>query len=405
MKNDNLSLNDVCGFWECYNADRNNAEIEARIKQNGLVKASISDDRKSEAEFWFNVEVPETKIYNQYDSHQCNIYAFLKVVKDILHKNTNLNVEGLDLSANYINFYDKLEKVNALYNDLIAATDLSLEKIRCKVDRYVGNFGTFQFCREIVKKYGLVPTKDMNELNENYDDSLVMELLRDKIKCDAVSLLGIDLEDDRWGKKKELMYEAYQFLAKVYGNPPKKFKFQDEVLTPLQFKEQFLGNALDEYITATSFRREALLDSQSFVPGIYSGREEIFELSADEIEQVIVRQLREGVGVWFSAEESTTLDYENGILDDKLYNFGELLNIKDISRDEKLLLDVVNYDHAMCITGALIDGGKVRQFKVDNSFGRYGKYGGRLIMSESFFRNCVITVVVNRKYLGVGDEG
>lgn len=404
MLDDGLSLNDIDTFQRKCNADKTNTESEEKIRRYGLMEASVNTDRKSEFEFKFNVEVPETRIYNQYNSCQCNIYAFLRVVRDVLRKTTDLDADELELSANYIGFYDKLEKINVLYNDLIKSTDLSLERIRCKVDQYIGSFGTFHFCRAIVNKYGLATTGSMNELGRKYDDALVMELLRDKVKCDAVCLLNMDSEDERQSKKCELMYEAYRFLSKVYGEPPKSFKLCDEQLMPLQFKKRYLDGALDKCVTVTTFTKEVLLNSQAFIPSIYVDDEYILALPVELVEEAIVRQLRDGVSVWFSAEESTTLDYENGILDDRLYNFGELLNVKDVSRDEKLLLGVVNYDHAMCITGALVDGGKVRQFKVDNSFGRYGKYDGRLIMPESFFRNCVITAVVNRKYLSARGE-
>ena len=34
-------------------------------------------------------------------------------------KKEGTNIRGLDLSATYIDFYDKLEKVNTFYNELL----------------------------------------------------------------------------------------------------------------------------------------------------------------------------------------------------------------------------------------------------------------------------------------------
>ena len=64
-----------------------------------------------------------------------------------------------------------------------------------------------------------------------------------------------------------------------------------------------------------------------------------------------------------------------------------------------MLLNMLNYDHAMCITGALVEKGKIKQFKVDNSFGLHGGYKGRLIMPCSFLESGVITIIINKKYL------
>lgn len=114
---------------------------------------------------------------------------------------------------------------------------------------------------------------------------------------------------------------------------------------------------------------------------------------------LVINQLKDGIGVWFSAEESKTLDYDANILDPNIYKYNELLNINNLSRDNSLLLDLINYDHAMCITGALVLKGNIKQFKVDNSFGEHGIYKGQLIMTNPFFDNCIGTIVLDKKYL------
>ena len=130
-----------------------------------------------------------------------------------------------------------------------------------------------------------------------------------------------------------------------------------------------------------------------------SDDEQIITLNADEIKSAIIKQLKDGIGVWFSSEETTTLDYNSNILDGNIYKYSEMLKIKKIPNNYKLQLDLINYDHAMCITGALIKNNKVVQFKVDNSFGYHGKYKGHLIMTNNFFENYVLFAIVNKKYL------
>ncbi|MDE6292115.1 MAG: hypothetical protein K2L98_00375, partial [Bacilli bacterium] len=265
---------------------------------------------------------------------------------------------------------------------------------------YIGSFGTFHFCREIVNKYGLVTSKYMKEVNSNYSDRLTVELLRDKIKIDATSLLKIKFKHERKKKKDKLMYEVYQFLAKIYGNPPIDFEFDGEKVTPLEFKNRYLGGALDDFVTVTSLEKNSLYGSYSFIPNIYlNNNERIVHISSNKIRDAIIKQLKDGVSVWFSAEESTTLDYNDNILDYKLYDVYKLLNISNLSKKNKMILDIINYDHAMTITGALLEGNEVKQFKVDNSFGRHGQFKGQLIMTNSFLDNCVITMIINKKYL------
>ncbi len=391
-----INKKDLAKFAQKYYGNPANGLTEERIRKMGILKANQQGEKYR---FRFNVKVPEVKIYDQGNSHQCNIYAFLRVVKDILRQNRQLEAANLDLSANYIGFYDKLEKVNSLYNELIKDSKLTLEKIQEKTDFYVGSFGNFHYCREIVNKYGIVPTAVMPEVGRNYNDALTMELLRDKIKADATTLMGIDEKEKRLKKKSELIYQVYQFLAKTFGVPPRKFEFRGVEYTPQEFREQFLRDKLEDFTTVTLFDKDALMNSQAYLPSIYlSDTEVILHLTPEKARDAIVKQLIGGISVWFSAEESTAANYDDGILDDKMYDFAEMLKIRKLAAEEKLTLGMINYDHAMCITGALVEKEKVKQFRVDNSFAD-GKYGGQMIMTDSFLENCVVTMVLEKKFL------
>lgn len=395
-----IILENIKEFQEKYEMDSNNKVIEEEIRNLGIKKASSLNSIKDEYKFEFNIEVPEVRIYNQLDSHQCNIYAFLRVVKDVLRKNTKLDVDNINFSANYIEFFDKMEKANICYNELIKCRKLTIDDINRKVNRYIGTYGTFHSCREIVNKYGMVTTKYMKEVNRNFRNALTMEMFRDKIKTDALVLLKLKFKKQREQKKKELMYEVYQFLAKIYGEPPVSFEFLGVELTPLEFKERYLKNSLDDFVTITSIDKETLFNSYSFIPNVYlNDNEKIIRVSKEQMKWAIVDQLKDGISVWFSAEESTTLDYDDNILDDQINDIYSLLNINKVSRRRKMSLDIINYDHAMCITGALVKGKIIKQFKVDNSFGYHGKFRGQLIMTNSFLENCVITTIINKKYL------
>lgn len=398
--NSEISMEDMLYFKTEYENNKENMEIENKIRKLGVMNASAEENIKSKIEFKFNIEIPETKIYNQHNSCQCNIYAFLRVVKSIMQKKSSLDINNLDLSATYISFFDKLEKINSLYNDLIYCDNLSLDIINNKVNRYIGSYGTFHFCREIINKYGLVPTKNMSEVENNYNELLVVRLLKNKIKSDSLDLINIKDINDRKIKKKTLMNEAYSFLSKTLGNPPISFEFNNEIFTPIKFKNKYLKSNLEDYVTVTTFNKDALFNSYSFIPNVYlNDNENIITATPYKVKDAIVKQLKDGIGVWFSSEESTTLDYDCNILDGSLYNYYDMLNIKKIPKNKKLSLDIINYDHAMCITGALVENDEIKQFKVDNSFGKHGKFNGYLIMTNSFFDNYVITSIINKKYL------
>lgn len=394
------TIEEIEEFQKIYRNDPRNAIAEKKIKNLGLKKASIDESRRNSFVYEFNVEVPDCKVYDQFRSRQCNIYAFLRVVKDIARKRLGENRFDLDISANYINFFDKYEKANFVYEKLLRLDDITTESIDDIVNRYIKSFGTFHFCRQIVEKYGMAPASEMTDAGNDYDDALTIELLQDKIKCDAIDLIGVGGSAERREKKQQLMYEVYEFLSRVYGNPPTKFLFKGKYTTPKSFADHLLGNDLEDFITVTSFKKEEFFNSYSFIPSLYlNGNEKILYRPIDDIKKAILKQLEDGISVWFSCEESTTSDYEESILDDELFDYTSLLNIPSISKGMKLKLNVINYDHAMCITGALTQKGNIKQFKVDNSFGTYGKYQGRMIMSPEYLENCIITLILHKKYI------
>lgn len=398
-----ITLDDIKQFQRRYNENPKNREIEERIVNLGLREACSSNNENYE--FKFNIEVPRVRIYNEFNSNQCNIYSSLRMIKDILRQSSDLAVDFLDISANYIAFFDKIEKVNTFYDELIECKNLSIGFINSKIDKYIGSYGTFYFCKKIIDKYGIVPSKDMREVDQNYDDNLTIELLKNKLKTDSLVLREIKDIDERIKIKNDLIYEAYQFLSKIYGNPPTSFEIKGQLFTPNEFKDKYLNNKLDDYVTTTLLNQNVLFDSYSFVPNIYlADKEEIITLPLEEFKTAIIRQLQDGVSVWFSAEESTTLDSKNGILDYNAYDFNNKLNIREVSKDEKMRLDIINYDHAMCITGALVINNQIIQYKVDNSFGESGKFNGNLIMTPSFLENCVITAIINKKYINMNEE-
>ena len=396
-------MGNVIKFQKEYLNNKENEEIRKSISKNGIEKACFNKTLEESLKYRFNLQIPEMKTYNQNNSYECNIYAFLRMIKSIMKKDNSINTKGLDLSATYIDFYDKLEKINTFYNEILKENEITLEMINEKADKYVVIAGTFNSCKKIINKYGFVLSKHMNESSNipYYNANLMIELLKNKVKSDATILIDRNGENDEVIKE-ILMAETYEFLSRILGNPPTKIEYKDELLTPLEFRKKYLRTSLNEYVTITPYDKDLLSSSYSFIPSMYlKNNEEIITLSVKDMKNVVIKQLKDGIGVWFSSEESTTLDYESGILDDNVFKYNELLNIKQIPNDYKITLNQINYDHAMCITGALIKDKEIKQFKVDNSFGTCGKHKGHLIMTDSFFNNCIITIIINKKYLNI----
>lgn len=387
-----VSVNDLLKFEKKYHDDSANLIIENKIRQSGLLKACRTGSRCRPK---FNLELPKSKSRHTGGSQS---ESFLRVVRDILCQSNLINSANFDLSTTFFNFYDKFEKANALYNELIAMDELSTDTIRSRVEWYIQDFSTFHLGREIVNKYGMAPLSSSKEA-KLVDNQLAIILLQDKIKADAFSLLKMSSKLEKLSIKTKLMYEVYQLLAKIYGTPPTTFEFQDETFTPLEFKQHFLGDILEDYVTVTPFDRETLLDSYNLMPNLFlHDNETILHSTAIKIKEAIVKQLISGVRIWFSAEESVSTRYGEQILDSEPYAFDKLLNIPTLPITQKLSLGLADFDHAMCIVGALTKNNIPEQFKVE-TYDQQDKTSSPILMTKTFLETKVITLTLNKKFL------
>ena len=124
-----ISLEQIKKFRELYNNDKMNKVIENSITKNGLENACINRDIIIENQPIFNVELPESKRYDQQDSWRCWIYGGLNLIKHNIAKNLNINVMDLKLSNNHIAFGDKLEKSNNTYENIINLDNIDYDYI------------------------------------------------------------------------------------------------------------------------------------------------------------------------------------------------------------------------------------------------------------------------------------
>lgn len=74
-----ITINQVKEFSKIYNEEKKNKEIEKKITTNGLEKACINKSIIEENEPTFNIELPESKRYDQKDSLKCWIFAGLNL--------------------------------------------------------------------------------------------------------------------------------------------------------------------------------------------------------------------------------------------------------------------------------------------------------------------------------------
>lgn len=393
---EDITLKNIRKFQEKYNADSSNALAETRIRNWGLAKASLDDDQNG-YKFQFTIKLPQKSLRDpKHNSENCS-FAFTNVLEDVMHHNSKLE---LSLSSNFIDFYDKLEKINAFYNDLLCYGRITEELINDLSNRYLTLYQNFYMCRCVVNKYGIVPTNAMPEVSDCYSPAAMLELLRCKIKGDALEVAKLKNRKERQSKRLSLLSEAYNFLAKLIGNPPEEFEYKNQLITPVTFKRTYIKSDLKEFATTTPFDFDNFLETYSRTADLYMvGSEEIRHASFTEIETAIIEQLKQGFSVWISIKRPLVRDDETRVLDDKIYNYHDLLKMSKILSDQALPSNFADNLYYVCITGVLIENDVVQQYLINDGFSRAKKCRGQFIMTPDFLKDHVITLALNRHFL------
>ena len=260
-----ISLEQIKKFREIYNSNRTNKIIENAITKNGLENACINRDVIIENQPIFNIELPESKRYNQQDSWRCWIYSGLNLIKHNIAKNLNINVIDLELSNNHIAFFDKLEKSNNAYENIINLENVEFDYLyKESVIKYcVSEGGYWDWFVAIVNKYGILPYSYSPNAVESTNYEKIEYLYTEKVKKDIIKLIdlkknGTNINLLRKAKNKCLQ-ENYILLCKILGEPVTEFNYEYkdkngeykriECLTPIEFKNRFLDMKLENFVT------------------------------------------------------------------------------------------------------------------------------------------------------------
>ena len=415
-----IELQNIQQFSKIYNDNVNNKNIEKEIKQYGLDKVSINKKIIDENPPSFNIELEETKRYDQKDSLRCWAFSGINVIKRNMAKNLNIDIMNFELSDNFIIFFHRLEKANTTYEKILTSKTTDLSKIFKKnilknpVEE-VGNWKTFV---GIVKKYGLVPMTVMPITIEGENSSRVTNLFSETVRSYAITLLELkkqnkNIEELRKIKLK-MLADNYEFLSKVYGEPVKTFNYnyidkdRNNVTlkntTPNQFVEQFLSIDIENFAFISNVPKKnrkygEKLKNPSSININKMKYVEFLHISVQELKELSIKQLKDNIPVMVGIYIRKFSDKISGVLDTRLYDYESLVKYKNLNKEDGMLLGDIELHHWMTITGVQIEEGSPKRWKVEDSYGDKEKVNGYYIMNDNYFDKYVFTVIIDKKYL------
>lgn len=391
------------------------------VARHDIMDAAYVNSGREATEFQFEVNLKTLPVTNQKKSGRCWIFSALNVLREEVAKKCNL--EKFELSQNYIAFWDKFEKINYFLESMIALSDRPADDrlVTYLLESGLQDGGQWDMFVNIVNKYGVVPQSAMHETFQSENTAHMNSVINTKLRQCASELRnaireGKDEEGIRY-EKKEMLFELYSLLCICFGEPPREFDFEytdkdgkyhaDRKLDPKSFYDKYIGYDLsNDFVSIINsptadkpFYSKVTID---WLGNVAEGRPVSYiNLPMDEMKDLIVKQLKSGMPVWFGSDVSKDGERELGIWSDELYDISGTFGFEFAMTKE----DMLNYresamNHAMVITGVNFGAdGKPDRWKIENSWSDEHGEKGYYVMNAGWFDKYVYQAVVKKEFL------
>lgn len=347
------------------------------------------------------------------------MFAALNTMRHSLQ--AEFKIKDFELSQNYTNFWDKFEKSNYFYENVLKTADLPIgdRKVDFLMTTPQQDGGQWDMLCALIEKYGIVPKSVMPETYNSEKSSELNSVLNLKLRKDAVALRqlvadGVSATDIQV-KKDAMLTEVYRMLTYALGAVPTEFDFEyrdddknyhiDRNLIPQTFYEKYVGWQLADYVSIinspTDDKPYNHLYTVEMLGNVVGGREvRHLNLDIDTFKQLAIKQLQAGESVWFGSDVGQSSDRQLGIMDTEIYQQAEMLDMDlSISKGQRLDYGESLMTHAMVITGVDLVEGQPTKWKVENSWGDKVGTKGYFVMSDSWFDEFVYQIVINKRFL------
>lgn len=419
MKGHFLDYGKVLGFKNCQwqGAVRILPDV---VKEKGI-RAAVFQEQKDEKEwFQWDVELPHYSVGNQGATGRCWIYAALHMICPSIIKKHKLR--DLLLSQNYIAFYDLLEKANYFLEIILETLDEDIDSrlLNLKLMHPIQDAGQWFFFQNIIEKYGIATQEAMPDTMHSQNTSELIAVLADLLResaCTIRSKYKQLVEKEELRKiKEERLNVVYGILSMSLGEPPEQFDanlelsdgtvIAEKCVTPKNFyKKYFYENYNMDYYVIVNIPTENKPYYEnykvSYLGNVWEADNRSYlNLPMPCLKELVQKQVREGMPVWFGCDSQVYADRKNGIY--SLENF-ELQKLgfknKMLNKEENLQYGLSNLTHAMVIKGfSCGQGGKPEKWLIENSYGEEIGQKGCFSMSDQWFDLFVYEVVIHKKY-------
>ncbi len=393
--------------------------IQNAVVKNGITNSAENIAAQTNNVPVFSIDLKTGNVSNQKQSGRCWMFAALNTFR---HKILdNFDLKDFELSQNYTNFWDKYEKSNYFYENILATADqeVTSRKVAFLLETPQQDGGQWDMMVSLFNKYGVVPKAAMPESSNSSNSRDLNNYLNKKLRKDAAILRQLVAdgasESDIQARREDMLQEVYNILAISLGTPPTTFDFEyrdenkeyhiDRDLTPKSFYDKYLGVDLDNYVPIINAPTDDKPYNQSYtvemLGNVVGGKEvKYLNVDIDTLKKLAVAQLKQGESVWFGCDVGQSSDRQNGIMSLDTYDMNELFDI-DFTTTKAQRLDYGEslMTHAMVLTGVDIVDDKSTKWKVENSWGDKVGDKGFFVASDAWMDEYTYQIVVRKDLL------
>jgi bleomycin hydrolase len=364
----------------------------------------------------FDREVsPSVKITNQKSSGRCWIFAGLNMLRRKVMEEKKLP-NDFEFSQSYLFFWDKFERMNYY----IKLVNQWFEEKRTLDDRHMnyllkdafGDGGQWSMFVNLVNKYGLVDQRNYPESTHSSNTKGVNMVLTRMFRT-YVS----DLYDKREIVVEDFLIKTFEILTRFFGIPPQKFvleyKKDKEIIkkemTPQQFRDDFCQIKMDDYVVLLHDPRHSYHQTYSveYLNNMEGGNSvKYLNLPMERCLELTKKSLDENQPVWFGSDVGQFFHHSDAMLDATHFDYMRYLNINDtMNKRERIDTAESIPGHAMVYVGYHLNTeGEIDYWKIENSWGGNGNYGGHLVASNKWFKDYTFNLVIPKTFLSLEEK-
>ncbi|MFK8249322.1 C1 family peptidase [Leuconostoc mesenteroides] len=401
--------------------DKHNNIIRRAVTKNGIHSASFDQEIANINTPIFSLDLDTGKVANQKQSGRCWMFAALNTMRHDIKDRFHISDE-FQLSQSYTLFWDKFEKANYFYENVLktATEPLDSRRVSFLLTTPQQDGGQWDMIVSIIEKYGLVPQSIYPESKASSATAELNNTLNTLLRHDATVLRGLVAQQASKDKisnaRNEMLANVYRLLSLTLGEPPVQFDFEyrDELhnfhverqLTPQDYYQKFVSWDLDEYISVinapTADKPFDATYNVDMLGNVVGGRD-VKHLNVDinKMKAFAISQLKDGQSVWFGVDMGPQVDRESGLMASGIFASDDLFNVDStMTKAQRLDYGESLMTHAMVLTGVDLDeNDQPTKWKVENSWGEKVGKKGYFTMSDDWMSEYAYQIVVKKEYL------